>query len=86
MNKGFKTAIGIVSRLALALALLITSLPAMVASAQDEAPPVLILPIDRATILAGALFDFRVEVHAEAMPEDFAVTLNGDDAATFFGA
>jgi len=55
------------------------------ASAQDEAPAVLILPTDRAQFLPGAFFDVRVEVHAEAFPEDFAVTINGEDASTVTG-
>jgi alkaline phosphatase len=67
-------------------ALLLTLLPLQSVSAQDEPLPVLILPIDRATFLAGALFDFRVEVHADEMPADFAVTINGEPAADFFGA
>lgn len=53
--------------------------------AQDEAPPVLILPVDGAQFLPGTRFDFRVEVHAEAMPEDFVVTVNGEAASSFFG-
>lgn len=87
MNKKAKTLVSLAARLALVAALLVTSLPATVASAQDaeDAPPVLILPIDRATVLPGAFFDFRVEVHADAMPEDFAVAVNGEDAAEFFG-
>jgi alkaline phosphatase len=74
------------ARVLLALILTLTALPIVTAYAQDGAPPVLILPIDRATFLPGARFDFRVEVHAEAMPDDFAVTINGEDAAEFFGA
>lgn len=44
-----------------------------------------ILPIDRATILAGSPFDFKVEldgVHAEA---DIAITVNGKPYAEAFG-
>ena len=68
------------------VALLIASLPT-VAFAQEEAPlPVLILPIDQANFLPGVYFDFRVEVHSDEMPEDFAVAINGVDAAEFFGA
>lgn len=87
-NVKTKTTRGIeaIARMLLALTLVATALPVLPAFAQDEAPPVLILPIDRATFLPGALFDLRVEVHAEAMPEDFAVTINGDDASEFFGA
>lgn len=74
-------------RLALgALLLIVMSLFAVPAFAQDGGPTVLIYPIDRASILQGALFDFRVEVHSEEMPADFAVTINGEPAADFFGA
>lgn len=82
MSAGF----GALARLLLALLLVVTALPVVPAAAQDEAPPVLILPIDRATFLPGAYFDFRVEVHAEEMPDDFAVTINGEAASDFFGA
>lgn len=53
--------------------------------AQSGAPPVLILPIDRATFLPGSFFDMRVEVHAEALPDDFVVTIDGEDVSEFFG-
>ncbi len=82
MSAGF----GALARILSALVLVVTALPVVPAAAQDDAPPVLILPIDRATFLPGAYFDFRVEVHAEAMPDDFAVTVNGEDASDFFGA
>ncbi len=59
--------------------------PIFQAKAQEEAPGVLILPINNAQFLPGAKFDFRVEVYAEALPEDFAVTVNGQDATEFFG-
>jgi alkaline phosphatase len=56
-------------------------------TAQDSTGvPVLILPVDKATFLPGSKFDFRVEVHAEALPEDFAVTVDGVPAAEYFGA
>ena len=32
-----------------------------------------------AQFLPGAFFDVRVEVHADALSDDFAVTLNGED-------
>ena len=67
----------------LASAMAVTSMPAIPVAAQD-APPVLILPIDNADFLPGAKFDFRVEVWADAMPEDFAVTINGTPAAEVF--
>ncbi|MFD0716902.1 alkaline phosphatase [Paenibacillus sp. GCM10027626] len=45
-----------------------------------------ILPIDRATILAGQKFDLRVELnHAAIKPQDIQVTINGKDAEQYFG-
>ncbi|MCK6577774.1 MAG: alkaline phosphatase [Anaerolineae bacterium] len=69
---------GMVALLAFAMLLPFASV-----SAQDL--PVLVLPVDQAQFLPGAVFDFRVEVHAEALPEDFAVTVNGTDASAVFG-
>ena len=86
MNHKLYKRIETFARIMLAIVLGVTALPTLSAAAQDAALPVLILPIDRATMLPGAYFDFRVEVHAEAMPDDFAVTINGEEAATFFGA
>ncbi len=57
----------------------------MPAMAQDEEVPVLILPVNQAQFLPGALFDLAVEVHAEELPENFAVTVNGTPAGDFFG-
>ncbi|HML23387.1 MAG TPA: alkaline phosphatase [Aggregatilinea sp.] len=54
--------------------------------AAQDAPEVVILPINQAQFLPGVYFDLRIEVHAEALPEDFAVTINDEDAAAFFGA
>lgn len=68
------------------LLLIVFGLLPLNARAQSEAPPVLILPVDGALFLPGVQFDFRVEVHADAMPEDFTVTVNGEDASTFFEA
>lgn len=52
--------------------------------AQEEAPRVVILPVNNASFLPGAKFDFRVEVHAAELPADFAVTVNGTPAGDFF--
>jgi hypothetical protein len=67
----------------LASAMAVTAMPAIPVGAQ-EAPPVLILPIDDARFLPGAKFDLRVEVWADVMPDDFAVTVNGAPAADVF--
>jgi alkaline phosphatase len=60
-------------------------LPMMGISAQSPVP-VLILPVDRAEFLPGALFDLRVELHTDTMPGDVTVTVNGTDASTLFAA
>lgn len=69
--------------LVVVLALLLAIAPA---GAQDEELDVLILPVNQAQFLPGAMFDFRVEVEAAALPENFAITVNGTPAAEFFGA
>ncbi|MDZ4767906.1 MAG: alkaline phosphatase [Chloroflexota bacterium] len=69
----------------IAVVLIAVLLPFASVTAQD-AVPVLILPVDGAEFLPGAMFDFRVEVHTDAMPEDLTVTVNGTDASEFFGS
>lgn len=64
---------------------LLALVPVSVAPAQEEAPPVLIRPVDGANLLPGALFDLHVEVHASRLPRDFAITINGESARAFFG-
>lgn len=59
----------------LTLSLLVFSAVSVIA---QEAPAVRILPVNTAEFLPGALFDIRVEVYSEALPEDFAVTINGE--------
>ncbi len=55
------------------------------AMAEETASDLLILPVNRAEFIPGARFDFRVEVHGvRALPSDFAVTVNGEDAAAVF--
>ena len=44
-----------------------------------------VYPIDRAEILAGARFDFKVEFPGLADPARILVTLNGEDHAKVFG-
>ncbi len=69
----------------LVITILLPLLPASLTTAQGGAPPVLILPIDRAQFLPGSNFDMRVEVHAEELPADFSVTINGQTIDDFFG-
>lgn len=69
-----------------ALAVIMAAVLPFVSVQAQDAPPVLILPVDQASFLPGARFDFRVEVHAPALPENFAVTVNDTPAAEFFGA
>jgi hypothetical protein len=44
-----------------------------------------IYPIDRAEILSGAKFDFKVEFPGKLMPDRVKVTVNGADHAAAFG-
>ena len=44
-----------------------------------------VYPIDRATILVGSPFDFKVEFDTVVKPEDVKVTVNGQDYETVFG-
>ncbi|MDR3374961.1 MAG: alkaline phosphatase, partial [Ancalomicrobiaceae bacterium] len=44
-----------------------------------------IYPLNRAEILAGAKFDFKVEFPASPAASDVKVTINGEDAAKVFG-
>lgn len=68
-------------------ALVMLLIPFMSLKAQAESYPVLILPINNAIFLPGAFFDFRVEVHTtNELPANFAVTINGEPAETFFEA
>jgi alkaline phosphatase len=62
-----------------ATALLATLAAASTGSAQT------VYPIDRADILAGTRFDFKVEFPGLVDPAKVSVTLNGRDHAEFFG-
>jgi len=54
-------------------------------SAAEAGPSITILPIDRAIVLAGQKFDFRVELNgANVKKSDLKVTVNGVDAEAFF--
>ena len=54
----------------------------MLASAANAAT---VYPLDRATILAGSPFDFKVEFDAVVKPEDVKVTVNGEAYDAVFG-
>jgi alkaline phosphatase len=66
-------------RLSAAAAGLAISLAPAIACAQT------VYPIDRAEILIGSRFDFKVEFPSLAQPNDISVTVNGEDYATVFG-
>jgi len=56
------------------------------AAAEAATPSVYVAPIDRAKLLAGSLFDFRVELNDwSGDPGSVSITVNGKDAAAFFG-
>lgn len=72
--------------------ILVFGLIAMPAMAEEEiteevlAPELVIFPINQAQILAGAKFDFKVELnHIPAEPEEFTITVNDQDATAVFG-
>lgn len=44
-----------------------------------------VYPLDRATVLAGSPFDFKVEFDKVVKPEAIKVTVNGQDYAAVFG-
>jgi alkaline phosphatase len=44
-----------------------------------------VYPLDRATILAGSPFDFKVEFKSVVKPEDVKITVNGQDYKTILG-
>lgn len=45
-----------------------------------------VYPLDRATILTGSPFDFKVEFKNVVKPEDVKITVNGQDYKTVFGS
>jgi alkaline phosphatase len=44
-----------------------------------------VFPLDRATILTGSPFDFKVEFSSVVKPEDVKITVNGQDYKSVFG-
>ena len=54
----------------------------MLAGAAEAAT---VYPLDRATILVGSPFDFKVEFDAVVKPEDVKITVNGQDYEAVFG-
>ncbi|MFZ4814042.1 MAG: alkaline phosphatase [Phototrophicaceae bacterium] len=74
-------------RAVLLILVAVLSALAIVPVIAQDAPNVVILPVDQAQFLPGAMFDFRVEVRGVAeLPEGFAVTVNGVAAGEFFGS
>jgi alkaline phosphatase len=61
----------------------VTSVALLIAGSQSSAQT--IYPIDRAEILAGATFDFKVEFSGLADPAKIAVSINGEDYTNAFG-
>lgn len=45
-----------------------------------------VYPLNRATILAGSPFDFKVEFEGAVKPEDIKLTINGEDYKTALGS
>ncbi len=87
------TAVGILAAIGVFGYSMVT--PAYAAEWANEAPvkagytlqqesPITVMPIDNAKFLAGQKFDFAIEV-ANATSDNVKVTVNGKDAAKFFG-
>ncbi|MCL6705650.1 alkaline phosphatase [Pseudomonas sp. R2.Fl] len=64
-----------------------TLLTALIASTAlfSGAQAATVYPLDRATILAGSTFDFKVEFSNVVKPEDVKITVNGQDYKTVLG-
>jgi len=71
-------------KLSLAAGLLLLAVSSL-ALAEDEAGKVTVFPIDRAAILAGSYFDFKVEFPRVIDEAAVAITINGQPVADFFG-
>ena len=61
--------------------LALTAATALATAAQSAT----VYPLDRATILVGSPFDFKVEFNAKLKPEDVRISVNGADYKTAFG-
>ncbi|GFR38752.1 alkaline phosphatase [Insulibacter thermoxylanivorax] len=60
--------------------------PETVYAADETTGSIYIAPVDRAKFLAGARFDFRVELRdLTAKPNQVSITINGRPAEAFFG-
>jgi alkaline phosphatase len=65
--------------------LALLALPVAIAAAGSPAAAQTVYPIDRAEILAGSYFDFKVEFPARVERARVRVTINGADHAATFG-
>ena len=66
--------------------ILVGALMTAVGLAPAAALATTVYPIDRAQILAGSRFDFKVELDGVLAPADVQVTINGEDPARVLGA
>lgn len=66
-------------------AILLLALLCAAPAQADVVPEPVIYPLDRAEILAGSKFDFKVEFPGTPDPRNLTVTVNGVDAAKVFG-
>lgn len=58
---------------------------AVAAEPAQAAPQAVIFPVDKASILAGSIFDLKVELnHIPSAPTEFDVRVQGTNAETFF--
>jgi alkaline phosphatase len=71
--------------LALVLFLTLVSTPAVIVLGSGVVDAITVYPIDRAQILAGSRFDFKVEFDGIVESADTKVTINGADVSTALG-
>src|SRR5262245_34732935 len=71
--------------LTLLLFLTLVSTPAVTLLGAGVVDAITVYPIDRAQILAGSRFDFKVEFDGLVESADTKVTINGADVSTTFG-
>jgi alkaline phosphatase len=88
MRTGFLRRAAVILMCMVLLLGLITSTATQVPAyaAEEKASSIYIAPVDRAKFLAGALFDFRVELRDLVdKPSKVQITVNGQPAENFFG-
>lgn len=81
----FSKVFSVIMALAMLIGSLSTGLQIFAEEPAKAAPQAVIFPVDKANILAGSVFDLKVELnHIPSAPTEFNVKVQGTDADTFF--